>query len=71
MWFIFDLQKIIIDRDPNGESGIARNPGGGERKSKYGFSKYSGPDTPEIYFLTRCEHVQHYSVILGFTSILK
>jgi hypothetical protein len=40
MWFIFDLQKTIIDRDPNGESGIARNPGGGERKSKYGFSKY-------------------------------
>jgi hypothetical protein len=30
--------EIIIDRDPNGESGIARNPGRGERKSKYGLS---------------------------------
>ncbi len=32
---------------------------------------FAGPETPEIYFLTRCEHVQHYSVDQVFTSMLK
>ncbi len=31
---------------------------------------FSGPDTPEIYFLTRCEKVQHYNLSLGFTEML-
>jgi hypothetical protein len=31
---------------------------------------YSGPESPEIYFLTRCELVQHYNLNLGFTVML-